>query len=235
MNQVVRPDMLPGAAGQAPTPVFSTVDLIRAREAGDDRVPPGTAAEHNRPARSTPGNPPDLSPLSHDAENERNERWLRKLLEGLDASNSAAEALAQKLWLASHAGASPLPVIPGKLIPLAPLAAAHVRLVTELAALGPAAPISLAGAGPDDLVERAEHFEAVTDAVSVYLTAIVSDTADNMSAPKHGMPDVDAAAAYFHDMRAETSGAMRTAADDMEYEAARGRGDAANRTHGGRI
>jgi squalene cyclase len=36
--------------------------------------------------------------MTHDKENERNEKWLKSILEGLDASNSAAEATAQKLY-----------------------------------------------------------------------------------------------------------------------------------------
>lgn len=36
--------------------------------------------------------------LTHDQQNERNEKWLRSVLEGLEASNSSAEALAQRLY-----------------------------------------------------------------------------------------------------------------------------------------
>lgn len=40
--------------------------------------------------------------LSHDAQNERNEAWLAKLLEGVRASNSSAEETAQRLWMADR-------------------------------------------------------------------------------------------------------------------------------------
>ena len=40
--------------------------------------------------------------MTHDQENERNEAWLRLLLDGLVNSNSAAEAMAQKLYEFAH-------------------------------------------------------------------------------------------------------------------------------------
>lgn len=36
--------------------------------------------------------------MTHDQKNERNEKWLRSVIEGLEAQNSSAEAIAQKLY-----------------------------------------------------------------------------------------------------------------------------------------
>jgi hypothetical protein len=43
--------------------------------------------------------------MTHDEENDRNEAWLRSVLDGLTASNSSAEAIAQKLYAFTHGGA----------------------------------------------------------------------------------------------------------------------------------
>ena len=42
--------------------------------------------------------------MTHDQENDRNAAWLRKLLDGLDASNSSAEELAGRLYVFAHGG-----------------------------------------------------------------------------------------------------------------------------------
>lgn len=44
--------------------------------------------------------------MTHDQENERNEKWLRSILDGLEASNSSAEAMAQRLHEYAHGGAA---------------------------------------------------------------------------------------------------------------------------------
>lgn len=42
--------------------------------------------------------------MTHDQENERNAAWLRRLLDGLDASNSSAEEVAARLYTFAHSG-----------------------------------------------------------------------------------------------------------------------------------
>lgn len=46
--------------------------------------------------------------MTHDEENDRNETWLRSLLDGLTASNSSAEAMAQRLYVYAHGGRTKL-------------------------------------------------------------------------------------------------------------------------------
>jgi hypothetical protein len=46
--------------------------------------------------------------MTHDEENDRNEKWLRRLLDGLSASNSSAEEMAQRLYVFAHSGRAKL-------------------------------------------------------------------------------------------------------------------------------
>jgi hypothetical protein len=45
--------------------------------------------------------------MTHDQENERNAKWLLSIITGLEASNSGAEAMAQKLYNYAHGGGMP--------------------------------------------------------------------------------------------------------------------------------
>lgn len=40
--------------------------------------------------------------MTHDEENDRNEKWLRSLIDGLSASNSSAEEMARRLYACAH-------------------------------------------------------------------------------------------------------------------------------------
>ena len=42
--------------------------------------------------------------MTHDQENNRNAAWLRRLLDGLDASNSSAEDMTARLYAFAHGG-----------------------------------------------------------------------------------------------------------------------------------
>lgn len=52
--------------------------------------------------------------MTHDEENDRNETWLRQILDGLTASNSSAEAIAQMLYSFAHGG-EPIEAIPDEM------------------------------------------------------------------------------------------------------------------------
>jgi hypothetical protein len=60
-----------------------------------------------------------------------------------------------------------------------------------------------------DLENRADHLKKMLDAVSVYVTVILDDAAQNVP----GGLDLDYANALLADLESEASGALRRAAD----------------------
>jgi hypothetical protein len=86
---------------------------------------------------------------------------------------------------------------------------AHAQFVASLAG-HPPRPIPIY-ADAIDLEDRSDHLSRVLSAVSVYVTAIVDDTAQN--APSNiELCDVEAILA---DLASDLTGAIRRAADDM--------------------
>jgi peptide subunit release factor 1 (eRF1) len=91
--------------------------------------------------------------------------------------------------------------------PTNPVRAAHADFVTALAGLPPR-PIPLF-AYATDLEDRAEHLKKVLDALSVYLTAVLDDTAQNVP----GGLDLRQIDALLSDLAAEVPGTIQRAAD----------------------
>jgi hypothetical protein len=87
---------------------------------------------------------------------------------------------------------------------------AHAEFVTALAGQPPS-PIPLF-ADATDLEDRAEHLKKVLNAVSVYVTALLSDTAQNVP----GGLDVRYTDALLSDLASEVIGTIQGAADAME-------------------
>jgi hypothetical protein len=86
---------------------------------------------------------------------------------------------------------------------------AHVEFVTALAAHPPCQiPVD---ADALDLDYRADHLEAVLNALSVYLTAILDDTAQNTP----GGLNLRHIEAVVSDLASDVTGAIQRAADEM--------------------
>jgi hypothetical protein len=90
-----------------------------------------------------------------------------------------------------------------------PVRAAHVEFVAALAAQPPW-PIPL-DADATDLEDRADHLKKVLDALSVYVTAILDDTAQNIL----GGLDVRSIDALLSDLASDVTGTIQRAADAM--------------------
>jgi hypothetical protein len=88
-----------------------------------------------------------------------------------------------------------------------PVRVAHADFVTALAEHRPW-PVPLF-ADASDLEDRADHLKTVLDAVSVYVTAILDDTAQNVP----GGLDLDSVDALLADLTSEVTGTLRNAAD----------------------
>jgi hypothetical protein len=87
--------------------------------------------------------------------------------------------------------------------------AAHAEFVTALAGQPPW-PIPLF-ADATDLEDRADHLKKVLNAVSVYVTALVGDTAQNVP----GGLDLRYIDALVSDLASEVTGTIQGAADAM--------------------
>jgi hypothetical protein len=95
-----------------------------------------------------------------------------------------------------------------------PVGAAHIELVSALAA-NPPHPIDVA-VESDELDGRAEHLEKVLDAMHVYLTAILADTAQNIPGAALDRKYLDG---VYMDFSADAVGSIRNAAEEMrEHE-----------------
>jgi hypothetical protein len=87
--------------------------------------------------------------------------------------------------------------------------AAHAAFVAALAARPPQTiPLN---ADAIDLEERADHLDKLLGALSVYLTVILDDTAQNSS----GRLDLRDAEAILADLGSDLTGAIQHAADGM--------------------
>jgi hypothetical protein len=87
--------------------------------------------------------------------------------------------------------------------------AAHATFVAALAARPPQTiPLD---ADAIDLKERADHLEKVLSALSVYVTVILDDAAQNVP----GGLDLRDAEAMLADLASDVTGTIRLAADDM--------------------
>jgi hypothetical protein len=90
-----------------------------------------------------------------------------------------------------------------------PIHAAHAEFVTALAGQSPC-PIPLF-ADATDLEDRADHLKTVLNAVSVYLTALLNDTAQNVP----GGLNLRSIDALLSDLASDVTGTIQGAADDM--------------------
>jgi hypothetical protein len=90
-----------------------------------------------------------------------------------------------------------------------PVCGAHAEFVTVLAE-HPPQPIPLE-ADAIDLEDRADHLGKVFGALSVYLTVILDDTAQNVP----GRLDLRDAEGVLADLASDLTGAIQHAADDM--------------------
>ena len=90
-----------------------------------------------------------------------------------------------------------------------PVRAAHAAFVTALAG-HPPRPIPVE-ADAIDLEDRADHLNKVLSALSVYVTVILDDTAQNVP----GGLDLRDAEAVLADLSSDMTGTIRLAADDM--------------------
>ena len=93
-----------------------------------------------------------------------------------------------------------------------PVRAAHADLVTAVAG-NPPWPIPLF-ADASDLEDRADHLKSLLDAVSVYVTAILDDTAQNVP----GGLDLRSVDALLADLTSEVTGTLRKAADALAWD-----------------
>ena len=93
--------------------------------------------------------------------------------------------------------------------PSSPIRAAHAEFVAALAAHSPQTiPLN---ADAIDLEDRAEHLDRVLRALSVYVTVILDDTAQNVPGTLD-LPDIEAVLA---DLVSDVTGAIQHAADGM--------------------
>jgi hypothetical protein len=90
-----------------------------------------------------------------------------------------------------------------------PIHTAHAELVTAVAGQPPCPIPPFPGAS--DLEDRAEHLKKMLNAVSVYLVAILDDTARNVP----GGLDLRSVDALLSDLASDVTGAVQGAADDM--------------------
>jgi hypothetical protein len=90
-----------------------------------------------------------------------------------------------------------------------PVGAAHAELVAALAG-HPPRPIPV-DADPIDLEDRADHLDKVLSALSVYVTVILDDTAQNVP----GGLDLRDAEAVLADLASDFSGTIQFAANGM--------------------
>jgi len=90
-----------------------------------------------------------------------------------------------------------------------PVGAAHAEFVTAVAA-EPPWPIPLF-ADASDLEDRADHLKKVLNAASVYVTAILDDTAQNVP----GGLDLRQIEALLCDLTSEVPGTLQRAADAL--------------------
>jgi hypothetical protein len=90
-----------------------------------------------------------------------------------------------------------------------PVRAAHAEFVAALTG-HPPRPIPL-DADPIDLEDRADHLNKVLSALSVYVTVILDDTAQNVP----GGLDLRDAEAILADLASDLSGTIQLAADSM--------------------
>jgi hypothetical protein len=98
--------------------------------------------------------------------------------------------------------------------PTDPVCVAHTEFVAALAG-HPPRPIPLE-ADRIDLEDRAAHLGQVFGALSVYVTVILNDTAQN--APSNlDLPDVEA---HFADLAGDVVGIIEGAAEDMAWRIA---------------
>jgi hypothetical protein len=87
--------------------------------------------------------------------------------------------------------------------------AAHAEFVTALAGLPPRSLPLFADA--TDLEDRADHLKKVLNVVSVYLTALLGDTAQNVP----GGLNLRSIDALLSDLASDVTGTIQGAADDM--------------------
>jgi hypothetical protein len=90
-----------------------------------------------------------------------------------------------------------------------PVRASHFEFVAALAGYPPW-PIPI-DADATDLEDRADHLKTVLNALSVYVTAILDDTAQNIS----GGLDLRFIDALLFDLASDVTGTIRRAADAM--------------------
>lgn len=90
-----------------------------------------------------------------------------------------------------------------------PIRAAHADFVTAVAANRPW-PIPLF-ADASDLEDRADHLKTVLDAVAVYVTALLDDTAQNVP----GGLDLRQIDALLSDLTSDVTGTIQCAADGI--------------------
>ena len=95
-----------------------------------------------------------------------------------------------------------------------PVRAAHAEFVTALAG-APPWPIPLF-ADAADLEDRADHLKKVLDAVSVYVTTILDDTAQNIP----GGLDLRSIDALLSDLTSDVIGTIQRAADAVAERSA---------------
>jgi hypothetical protein len=90
-----------------------------------------------------------------------------------------------------------------------PVPAAHVEFVAVLSGQPPR-PIPI-NADPIDLEDRADHLDRMFGALSVYVTVILDDTAQNIP----GGVDLSDAEGVLADLASDVTGAIQRVADDM--------------------
>ena len=95
-----------------------------------------------------------------------------------------------------------------------PVRAAHAEFVAGLAG-HPPWPIPIY-ADATDLEDRADHLKKVLDALSVYVTAILDDTAQNVP----GGLDLCSIDALLSDLASHVTGTIQRAADAMAWRVA---------------
>ncbi len=90
-----------------------------------------------------------------------------------------------------------------------PVRTAHAEFVATLAG-HPPWPIPL-DSGPTDLEDRADHLKKVLNALSVYVTAVLDDTAQNVP----GGLDLRSIDALLSDLASDVTGTIQRAADSV--------------------
>jgi hypothetical protein len=132
-----------------------------------------------------------------------------------------------RLWQEKHGEAKPDPeVLSGKPCPTQPcdrasakrsaslVRAAHAKFVGALTGCPPR-PIPL-DADAIDLEDRADHLDKVLNALSVYVTVILDDTAQNVP----GGLDLPHIEAVLADLASDVTGAIQHAAEGMGWRIA---------------